>query len=297
MTTAGSQITKSSILTQFQTNVRNLINSQPKWRSTAHYFYNNYPLGGYYYSYDSWGGALPLKSGLGGAGSGGGSGTYYYTSTQYNGTTYYWKTSTVTGQSTAVWNGSVVYTGAFGDTTGNGYSRGALRASIYLGGGDKSTPGNFEYFYEITTALSGSVGAPYSSTGIDVTYSPSTASLAANIAATALETALRNATAELSNYRAFTLTKRYSTDAGTYVWASFSAYGNLTDAYRIATGSIPLGSPYGVAAGQQVNAANLDNYVAALGSVLSSHSVSSVAFNEYWCHSSCHSSHSSRTRR
>lgn len=297
MTTALTNTTKANILAQFQTNVRDVINALPKWRSSAHYFYGNLTVPGYYYFSDDWGGSLPLKAGIGGGGSGGGTGSYVSVTSRYTLYTDYWIDDYSPAESRAYWDSALISTEVSGATsTGTGYYRGALRASVPVYSG-KVLLGNDNY-YEIYRYDAIPIAAPSSGSGLSVTNSPQTTDLpAANIVASSLETALRNATVELSNVRTFTLKKYYTTTSGTTEYATFSATGNLTDAYRLAYGSTPAGAGYSIAAGQNVSASNLDSYVAALGAALTVHRGSTVAFNEYWCHSSCHSSHSSRTRR
>lgn len=296
MTTAGTNTTKSSILAQFQTNVRDVINALPKWRTSAHYFYGNLPIPGYYYSSDNWGGSLPLSAGIGGGGSGGGTGSYVSVSTRYTLYTDYWIDEYSPAQSQAYWDSAVVFTGASGATSGGGYYRGALRVSVPVYSG--KTLLGYDNYYEVYKYETTAIAAPSSGSGLSVTNSPQTTDLpSADIVASTLETALRNATVELSNVRAFTLKKYYTTTSGTTEYATFSATGNLTDAYRLAYGSTPAGAGYNIAAAQNVSASNLDSYVTALNNALTAHRGSTVTFNEYWCHSSCHSSHSSRTRR
>lgn len=297
MTTSNTNVTKANILAQFQTNVRDVINALPKWRSSAHYFYSNLPIPGYYYSSDNWGGSLPLKAGIGGGGSGGGTGSYVSVTSRYTLYTNYWIDSYSPAESRAYWDNTLIFTGASGATsTGTGYYRGALRASMPIYSG-KDILG-YDYYYEIYRYDNIAIAAPSSGSGLSVTNSPQTTDLpAANIVASSLETALRNATVELSNVRAFTLKKYYTTTSGTTEYATFSATGNLTDAYRLAYGSTPAASGYSIGSGQNVSASNLDSYVTALNAALTAHRGSTVTFNEYWCHSSCHSSHSSRTRR
>ncbi len=119
----------------------------------------------------------------------------------------------------------------------------------------------------------------------------------ADVIASAIETTLRVAAVTLSNARKINLTKYYYNT--TYVPVLWHDYGvvmaHLSDAYRIALGSVPTSAA--VETGQNISAVALDTYVTTLDNTLQAHQNTVVAFTEYWCHSACHSSHSSRNRR
>lgn len=135
--------------------------------------------------------------------------------------------------------------------------------------------------------------------GTYLTSQPDTTSLTTpNVLASAIEGALRNACVVLSNARKINLTKYYYNTAYTPVlWAAWAGQlAHLSDAYRIALGSVPT-SGGTVAAGANVSASTLDAYVTTLNNTLANHQNTVVSFVEYWCHSACHSSHSSRNRR
>lgn len=118
------------------------------------------------------------------------------------------------------------------------------------------------------------------------------------ILASAIEGALRNACVALSNARKINLTKYYYDTAYSPVqWASWAGQlAHLSDVYRIALGAVPT-SGGTVAAGANVSASALDAYVTTLNNTLTNHQNTVVNFEEFWCHSACHSSHSSRNRR
>jgi hypothetical protein len=132
--------------------------------------------------------------------------------------------------------------------------------------------------------------------GETISNAPDSTSLPnVKVLASEVETALRNAVVVLSNAREFHLRKYYYNSVWTPVlWADFGVQlGHLTDTYRLALGSVSTG----LATETPVDASDLDGYVTTLDGELTSHRTNTLDFNEYWCHSACHSSHSSRNRR
>lgn len=165
----------------------------------------------------------------------------------------------------------------------------------YTGGGTNNFLTNYPLggYYISSTSFGGS--APLKA-GQTVSSEPDASALTdAKVLASAVELALRNAVVSLSNARQFHLRKYYYDFSYALVlWADFGAQiGHLTDAYRIAIGSVPTG----LTTDTPVDASSLDAYVTILDNTLSAHRGSTQDFNEYWCHSACHSSHSSRNRR
>jgi hypothetical protein len=114
-----------------------------------------------------------------------------------------------------------------------------------------------------------------------------------------VETVLRNAVVALSNARQHRLRKYYYNAVYTLILhADYGVQmGHLTDTYRIALGSVPTSPAPNVQLNSPVSASTLDAYVTTLDGILTAHRANTVDFNEYWCHSACHSSHSSRNRR
>lgn len=151
--------------------------------------------------------------------------------------------------------------------------------------------------YSISTTNFGGVD-PLKS-GQTLTSQPDPGSLTTpTILASAIELALRNASVVLSNARKINLKKYYYNSAyAPVLWADYGVVmAHLSDAYRIAIGSVP-GSGGTVTSGANISATTLDAYVTTLNNTLQAHQNSTVQFTEYWCHSACHSSHSSRNRR
>lgn len=129
--------------------------------------------------------------------------------------------------------------------------------------------------------------------GQAVTSAPDTGSLpSAAIVLSELTMALRNASVALSNARQLHLTKYYYDQYyNAVLWADFGvALAHMTDNFR-------MGDPGGGIAGGDVTAAGVNAFSTTLWNVLSAHRASTVGFVEYWCHSACHSNHSSRNRR
>lgn len=114
----------------------------------------------------------------------------------------------------------------------------------------------------------------------------------ANIVLGELDWALRSASVALSNARQLHLVKYYYDQYyNAVLWADWGVVlGHMTDNFR-------MGDPGGSIGGGDVTAAGIDNFVTWLGAVLGGHQANTVNFVEYWCHSACHSNHSSRNRR
>lgn len=130
--------------------------------------------------------------------------------------------------------------------------------------------------------------------GQTVSTAPDAGSLpSADIVASQVDLALRNAAVALSNARQMHLQKYYYDPAFALIlWADFGVVlGHLTDNFQMAT----PGS--GLSAGTDVVASTVDTFVNTLDATLTAHRNSTVTFQEYWCHAACHSSHSSRNRR
>jgi len=145
------------------------------------------------------------------------------------------------------------------------------------------------------------------SSGQSITPSPQTGDIpAGNIVASALVTLFQNTAVALSQVRTYSLVKWYNTGVNVFQveyastghavmggspWAGIE-YMNFLAAYQMAPPAIVSGPNY-----PNVDASDLDAVVASVFAALTAHANTTVLMNEYWCHTSCHASHSSRARR
>lgn len=132
--------------------------------------------------------------------------------------------------------------------------------------------------------------------GNTVTSSPAASDLTlGNISLSAVQTLLENTARVLSRARRVRLIKRYRATLSGYTPLT-TAYdetevAHLSSAYQLAsTGVTPLASG-------NLDASNFNTFVDQLEAAVTAHRNSTLTFTETWCHSSCHSNHSSRGRR
>jgi hypothetical protein len=100
---------------------------------------------------------------------------------------------------------------------------------------------------------------------------------------------LLNAASVLGQCRYATLNKYYGSGASWIFYNTQSNYAHLNSSYALA-----ISTPY---TSGDVSASVLDNYVLTLQTAVTNWRNTTVTFAEYWCHSNCHSNHSSRGRR
>lgn len=95
------------------------------------------------------GGGQGGRGGTGGTGGTGGQGVYYTQNIQYNGGSFRWEYSECTNLTRGYWNGTLVYQASGNQTQGNGYYRGNYQGSSVCWAGDKGTPAQYIYYYQI----------------------------------------------------------------------------------------------------------------------------------------------------
>lgn len=132
--------------------------------------------------------------------------------------------------------------------------------------------------------------------GNTVSSSPVAGDIAfGNLSLGAVATLLQNTAIVLSRARLVRLIKQYRSTLGGYV-PMVTAYdttnhAHLTAAYQLSSTGVTSPSV------GDVDASVFNTFVTNLQSAVTSHRNTLVTFTETWCHSSCHSSHSSRSRR
>lgn len=137
-------------------------------------------------------------------------------------------------------------------------------------------------------------GVPPLQAGQTLTTSPLGVDVAgANVSASVLVTLFQNTASVLTSARNYQVLKTYLSIYGNSAALYGPALGNLTSPYRASPGSFAVG----LTANTNVNAVALDAVVNTVDAAIAAVRVSTVTFNETWCHTSCHSSHSSRSRR
>lgn len=126
-----------------------------------------------------------------------------------------------------------------------------------------------------------------------VTNSPTTAEFTfSTLSTSALGTLFQNAAIVLSRARNVRLVKYYSdTNSGTNnIFFDQTAVSHLNSAYQLSSTGVT--TPTGT-----VSASAFNTFVSQLQTAVTNHRNATLTFTEQWCHSSCHSSHSSRGRR
>jgi len=134
-----------------------------------------------------------------------------------------------------------------------------------------------------------------------VTNSPQASDIAgANIAAATLITLFQNTAVLLSRVRRYSMVKTYLSPAPVIQLSLTEPgrYGYLTTTYQAnpATTTPAITTSLAALTGD-ISAATLNTVIDNVDTAITNHRNTTVAFTETWCHSSCHSSHSSRNRR
>jgi hypothetical protein len=116
-----------------------------------------------------------------------------------------------------------------------------------------------------------------------------------DIASAALVSLFQTTAVTLSRVRQYSMVKTYLSPAPVVQLSLTEAtrYGYLTAAYQMAPPAVPLTGDISA----NTVPGSIDVVVAAIDAAITAHRNTTVAFTETWCHSSCHSSHSSRGRR
>ena len=127
------------------------------------------------------------------------------------------------------------------------------------------------------------------------TNGPLTSSMPTGNVSVATLTAVLTDTAQmLSRVRRTRLVKYYSnTEVGTNaaVWDQ-TQYAHLSAAYQISSTGVTPPTP-----GTDATAASYNQFVNNLQAAIAAHRETAVLFTEQWCHTNCHTNHSSRGRR
>jgi hypothetical protein len=129
--------------------------------------------------------------------------------------------------------------------------------------------------------------------GTTVSTSPTAGELAVGDASLgAVNTLLRNTAQVLSRSRNVRLMKYYGTSYGVATLAyDATNLAHMSSSWQIAIGSVPsLG-------GGEVTASAFNTFITNLTNTVTAHRNTTLTFTELWCHSNCHSNHSSRSRR
>lgn len=113
-----------------------------------------------------------------------------------------------------------------------------------------------------------------------------------NVSAGALGSLLQTTAIVLSRARNVRLQKYYNNTvgAGNYIFYDQTNIAHLSPAYQLGATGVP--NPSG-----NLSASAFNTFVTQLQTAVTNHRNSTILFVEQWCHSSCHSSHSSRGRR
>ena len=131
----------------------------------------------------------------------------------------------------------------------------------------------------------------YMYAGQVLTYSPGTSEVSGGTVSLAQTCAvLRNAAQVLSRARNVRLIRT------SYPYSSYfydqTVLTHMNSGYQAAIGDFPANPAYGNA-----TVAAINTFVDGLNGVVAAYRNSTLTFVEYYCHSSCHSNHSSRGRR
>lgn len=113
----------------------------------------------------------------------------------------------------------------------------------------------------------------------------------ANLSVSVLSTLLINSAKALSRCRLVNF-KQYYQDDNT----SNQLLTNVTDEAHMQA-AYQLGSIAATLAGGDVDASLFNTFIGQLSTAVTNHRNTTLFFSEQWCHTSCHSSHSSRSRR
>lgn len=142
--------------------------------------------------------------------------------------------------------------------------------------------------------LSNSVPTPIASAllaGDTMTGAPVAGTLGSgNISLAVLTSVFVSAASTLSQARNATLNKFYQVGVTQNLYSSVTNVAHLTTTYAKTTGWPTLSTG-------DIDSTAFDVYVSALQTAVSDWRNATVTFTEYWCHSNCHASHSSRGRR
>lgn len=101
---------------------------------------------------------------------------------------------------------------------------------------------------------------------------------------------LRNAAVILSRCRNVRLVKTSYPYSSNFFDVTQATHMNA--AYQISSGSLPADVPAG-----DISYATLTAFVDSINTIVTNHRNTTLTFVEYYCHSNCHSNHSSRGRR
>lgn len=115
----------------------------------------------------------------------------------------------------------------------------------------------------------------------------------ANVSAAVLVSAFQNFASILSGARLYQVNKTYLSIFGNSSFNYGPNLGSMTSPYWGSPGSFSVS----LSANTDINAASIDAVVNSVDAQITGIRNTTLQFNETWCHTSCHSSHSSRGRR
>lgn len=112
------------------------------------------------------------------------------------------------------------------------------------------------------------------------------------ISVSTLGTLMRNAAVLMSRAREVTLIRQYTTGATPNVVSTQTAIAHMNATWQLGSTASVINPPAG-----NVSASAYATFINSLQTLVTNHRNTTVTFTETWCHSNCHSNHSSRNRR
>lgn len=112
------------------------------------------------------------------------------------------------------------------------------------------------------------------------------------ISRSTLSSLMRNAAVLMSRAREVTLIRQFTTGVTNSTVSTQTAIAHMNATWQLASTASVSDPPAG-----NVDASAYTTFINNLETLVTNHRNSTVVFTEVWCHSNCHSNHSSRNRR